>query len=140
MPLHEHSPDPTWSAVRNPWTVLSLILFSSHSETVSCKNEEIVRLPRSATLHSMNRCNEVNFENGSKNLAAIFSRDALTCSGVSNFRFSAWPTVSKAKPAVLQLVQQVKEYPLLCPYPSQSRHPTGAPSYVRRLPLADHRD
>src|SRR4030095_10472011 len=80
--------------------VPSLILFSSHSETLSCEKGEIVRLLQSETLHSMNRCNGVNFQGGLENFAATFSLDALTCSGVSNLRFSPCPTVSKVKPLV----------------------------------------
>jgi hypothetical protein len=38
-----------------------LILFSSHSETVTCKNGEIVRLLRSETLH-FTRCSGLNSE------------------------------------------------------------------------------
>jgi len=66
---------------------------------VTCKNGEIVRLLRSETLHFKNRCNGVNFDAGAKNFAAIFSPDALICSGVSNLRFFACPTVSKVHTA-----------------------------------------
>src|SRR4030095_12227971 len=63
----------TFSAARSPSTVPSLILFSSHSETVSCERGEIVRLLRSETLHFKNRCNGVISEDGPENFAAIFS-------------------------------------------------------------------
>ena len=44
-------------------------------------------------------CGASNFDAGAKNFAAIFSPDALICSGVSNLRFFACPTVSKVHTA-----------------------------------------
>jgi hypothetical protein len=61
----------------------------------------MVRLLRSETLHLKNRCRGVNVEVGVGNLAAIFSRVALTCSGVRPFRISVWPEVGKARPPLV---------------------------------------
>src|SRR6266542_6149399 len=72
----------TCIAVRRPSTVPSLILFSSHSETLTFENGEIVRLLPRETHHFRNRCNGVNLEDGPENFAAIFSQDALLCSGL----------------------------------------------------------
>ena len=50
------------------------MLFSTHSETATCKNGEIVRLLRSETLHFMNCFKAVIFEDGLENFPAIFSK------------------------------------------------------------------
>jgi hypothetical protein len=86
----------------------------------------------------MTRCNGVNFEDDPNNFAAILSRDAMTCSGASNLRFSACPTVSKAKPPVASASSASKRISSFVSVSVMIAASTIAPYPLKRSPPDDH--
>jgi hypothetical protein len=95
-----------------------LILFSSHSETVTPESGKIVRALRSATLYSINRCNGVDFEDGTQK----FRSDLLAgCSNLfwsRQFEILCGLTVSKVTSPEASASEETKKNSLsfvLCP-------------------------